>query len=517
MKNISELASLDVSGFTTLTTKVSDLISVDAILSMPENSSVFLTVGTGGGKTYFATHNLYQAAQELDLKILIFENRIVTKRQMLIEINEADTSDRITVIGYQQYEYCMEQRIPFDLDLYDIIVLDEYHHISSDAILKDAYYTYHLVEAVMQHPCRRFFMSATPRGLDKHIQELHGDEVPYWELKIPMDYSKVYLQGFSSDIQLSSIASIISSNDEKGIFFLNRTQQARSLCELYPNSMYVCSESNKTNSMTPAEVWMRNEMLQHPDHLPKQFLFATTSMDVGVNLYDPEITTVVSNIMDVEQSIQCLGRRRLNSDEMITFYLKEQPLDLIWKRCEALQRTYEKCLFLGEYDESAFIRHYGVVVEATKDSVWNRYDEATKRIYLSPVMGRFLYAQNCLSVFRDILDSGKSYLEYVQDKYGFSYPLRDFNPHDFRRELLDKNRGRIFLNASERNQFIEELKIPRSQNRSSKSVLIVNEYLEKYNLPYRFVDLGRRQINGKDCKHITELRYTGGKTGQIRK
>lgn len=509
LKNISELASLDVSEFTTLTTKVSDLISVDAILSMPENSSVFLTVGTGGGKTYFATHNLYQAAQELDLKILIFENRINTITQMDIEIKKNNCNDRITVIGYQAYEEGIKTHTErVNWDEYDIVVLDEYHHINADAILPEAYYTYDVVLKVMQHTCRRFFMSATPRGLDKHIQELHGDEVPYWELKIPMDYSKVYLQGFSSDIQLSSMICDVVDNKQKGIFFLDSSQKALDLHKAYANSAYVCSVYNMNNPMSAADERLRNQILAQQDYLPRQFMFTTTSMDVGVNLYDPKITTVVSNIMDVEQSIQCLGRRRLNPGEMITFYLKNQPLDLIWRKYETLKKQFEQCLFLDDFGQTAYFRHYPYSMDTEKHSVIDLYNEETDSLRRIPVMGRLLYARNYLQTLEEILESNDSYIGYVKKRFGFAEPVEETKLPDFRRMLLDENRGRIFLTAKDRSDFIKELKIVDKYGHSIRGIKNTNTYLKRYDLPYCLEELPRKQIDGKDHKSMAILKYS---------
>lgn len=505
MNNINELETLDTSGFNTLNTKVSDVITVEAILSMPENSSLFLTVGTGGGKTYFATHTLYEAAKQLGVKILVFENRVNTRTQMEAEIDRQDCSDYISVKSYQAYETLAANQKEFNLDGYDIIVLDEYHHICIDSILPGAYYTYDVIPAVMQHPCRRIFMSATPRGLDKHIQGLHGDEVPYWELNIPMDYSKVCLKHFYINEQLNSIANEVVNKNEKGVFFLKDTSEAVALRDTYPQSLYMCSVHNKSNPMTSAEEKLREIILTNPDVLPGQFLFTTTSLDVGVSLHDPEIKTVVSNILDIEQNIQCLGRRRLCPEQTISFYLRDYSIEILQNKYESIQKRYEKCLFLNEYGTTAFVEKYGLAMSTENDSILHTRGQFEEHVVLAPIMGRLLYVQDYLKRLEAILNSGKSYVDYIRDEYGFDKTSDKMCNCDFRMTLLKSNVGRVFFTTQERNEFIRSLKLYDRSGHVIRGRQKANEYLKKNNIPFVFVEMKRRQIGGRDYRHITEL------------
>ena len=505
VNDIRDLNTLNCrSDITTLTTKVSDILSVESIISMPENSSLFLTVGTGGGKTYFATHNLYRAAQELDAQILIFENRINTRTQMEIEIDHAHTEDRTTVISYQSYEKMIADKQIFDFSIYDIIVLDEYQHISIDSILPQSYYTYNVVEDIMKHPCRRLFMSATPRGLDKHIQSLHDNTIPYWSLNIPMDYSHVYLQGFNWDGDVSSIIESTLSAREKGLFFLSSAQKARNYHDSYKDSMYVCSMHNTFVPMDSIDITLRDQMLNDDSTLPRSLLFTTTSMDVGVSLHDPNITTVTSDLLDIEQNIQCLGRRRFDMDDTITFYLLNHPLDRIYKELISARQRFEKCLWLYDYGIESFFRHYNGAIHTEKDSIMVDCDD----MQLKPVMGRVLYAINYIETLEDILDSGLTYVEYVRNQYGFNFKSK-LTLKNFRTELLEANDGRVFFSAKERGEFIKELHFTdSSKSHTVKSVKRVNEYLKQYQLPYQFIDLPRKKIDGKDFKHMSKLVHT---------
>ena len=127
---------------------------------------------------------------------------------------------------------------------------------------------------------------------------------------------------------------------------------------------------------------------------------------------------------------------------------------------------------------------------------------------LKPVMGRVLYAINYIETLEDILDSGLTYVEYVRNQYGFNFKSK-LTLKNFRTELLEANDGRVFFSAKERGEFIKELHFTdSSKSHTVKSVKRVNEYLKQYQLPYQFIDLPRKKIDGKDFKHMSKLVHT---------
>ena len=119
----------------TLNTKVSDLITMSDILSLPSNSAVFLNVGVGGGKSHFCKNRLYNVAVAQHKKILYIINRKNPCDQFKQEIVCDQKYDCLTITTYQ----AIESRILSNKDpgfyQYDYIVLDEYHRFAADTVV----------------------------------------------------------------------------------------------------------------------------------------------------------------------------------------------------------------------------------------------------------------------------------------------------------------------------------------------------------------------------------------------
>ena len=187
-------------------------------------------------------------------------------------------------------------------------------------------------------------------------------------------------------------------------------------------------------------------------------------------------------------------------DDTITFYLLNHPLDRIYKELISARQRFEKCLWLYDYGIESFFRHYNGAIHTEKDSIMVDCED----MQLKPVMGRVLYAINYIETLEDILDSGLTYVEYVRNQYGFNFRSK-LTLKNFRAELLEANDGRVFFNAKERREFIKELHFTDASRNTVMNVKRVNEYLRQFQLPYLFIELPRKKIDGKDFKHMSKL------------
>ena len=517
LQNISQLNDGSLpANLNARTTKVSMILSVESILSMPENSSLFLLVGTGGGKSHFASTTLYEVAERLQTRVLILENRIRTKEQMQYDITQADSSDRISVLSYQAYEFLKSRGETLDFSKYGLIVCDEFQHIVMDAPLPKAYRTYDIVEDIMKLSVRRFFMSATPAGLVPHLQQLHNEaSIPYYTLSLDMDYSRIYLRPF---YRLNDIPHIISkalSEKKKIIVFSRDLQQAKELYKMYKtnknsNIMFICSKSAKfcyTRLMDDKLVNMLIETKRIPDGI--DIIVTSTVLDVGISIVDPKLTYVVTMLTDIEQSIQCLGRKRLVGDEEVQFYVQNVSEGKLRQELTTIQKRYEAYRIYRDRGIAAMLIHIGgVSLDYYNMIVYPDNDT----IRCQPIMGRVLYDEYRMAAITEILESKRRLVDVMAAKYHFNQTDMQqpvLPTHITRESVLADYVGIPLLNMTERQPFIRALGLRGIDRHLISSRKKINAALKDEGLPYEIHEY-RKMIGGVDYQRVWEVVKANG-------
>ncbi|WP_035316615.1 DEAD/DEAH box helicase family protein [Clostridium sp. MSTE9] len=132
-----------------------------------------INAGTGQGKSYFVTNQLYQHAEENNKKILLICNRTILKEQ----VDEAINEKKIDTLMYQKLEYHnrrhnLQYELKGDivpvLNEYDYVVLDEAHYIYSDSPFNR--YTDVIQKALEDCKAVIVMLSATPHLIKKDYE-----------------------------------------------------------------------------------------------------------------------------------------------------------------------------------------------------------------------------------------------------------------------------------------------------------------------------------------------------------
>lgn len=274
---------------------------------------IFIQAGTGQGKSHFIKTELCEYAKETGKKILLFSNRINLLNQNKIDLEEY--KDVITCINYQKLDW-QESHVkiedkPVNLNEFDYIVADECHYFSTDSRFNK--YTDLSLETILDCDAVKIFMSATPEVIIKFIRDKIGeDSIKEYNLyKAYSEYISELIFYRDDELLAERVLNKIPE-DEKLMYFCSSATKMLNLSNEYKNSLFNCSKSNKELShhvdQSKIENMLKNEKFE------EQFLFATTTMDNGVNIKDEAIKHIVVDVKNTDTLIQCLGRKRKVSD-----------------------------------------------------------------------------------------------------------------------------------------------------------------------------------------------------------
>lgn len=471
----------------TLNTKVSDLITISDILSLPSNSAVFLNVGVGGGKSHFCKNRLYNVAVAQHKRILYIINRKNPCDQFKQEIVCDQKYDCLTITTYQ----AIESRILSNKDpgfyQYDYIVLDEYHRFAADTVV-DAY-TDLILEYIYNIHCIRFFLSATPYGMDTYIQkELAQRNIYYTSYMLPACYSMMTLKLIHDPTAIKSIINTALQQQQKIIVFSNNIKMLyRLYVEYHSDALFICSEYNESYIQYVNDA--QKEYMIENELLPCSILFATTCLDIGFNLNDTSIKHIVCDLDDVDQLKQCVGRRRIQGiDDTFNVYVQNQSKSTLESSIRMWQQQIQHAWYLKTYGPWAYCSHYKYNRDRD-DLIFIDVDD-TGDLRLRVLDLKYQYYVHRIWMCQQIINSGKSYLLYLQDEFGckISNEVRKAGMYQFRYEYLKSIEGKE-LDRQDREKLCNVLSYRKDNRKLARRFELINQCLERDELPFRIYKL----------------------------
>ena len=208
-------------------TKVTELIRPEQAAAWTTTDTIFITAGTGGGKSYFIKNTLYDVAKNLDKKILFLIHRINCVNQFEYEIVNSQKTDVIDIRTYQHLEHGAKT----NLSAYDYIVCDESHYFFSDALFSNTT-DISLNKILKQEHATKIFMSACgdyTKGYLKHIKKI---DVKEYDIPVSYDFISELIF-YNSDKSLDEIVKKIIKSKKKAILFINKLEEAYALYSKY--------------------------------------------------------------------------------------------------------------------------------------------------------------------------------------------------------------------------------------------------------------------------------------------
>lgn len=299
---------------------VSDIISKNDILSWKPNDNIGIGSGTGQGKSYFIKNALYDMAKSQNKRILMLVHRKNCVDQFNWEIKLAGKNDVIDIRTYQSLETEFLKQGSVNLDKYGYIVCDEFHYFISDAGFNTT--TDVSLELILQQShAIKIFMSATGEEMETYLNKVKNIKTISYNLPINFKHIK-RLTFFHHDDSIENLLQDFISRNEKAIFFL---QSAEKAYRLYNKYKQYCTFNCSTNNNTYYKHVDKDKIdtMLKQERFESLILITTSCMDAGVNIIDNELHNIVADIIDVGSLIQCLGRKRIQSDTDTTnIYIK---------------------------------------------------------------------------------------------------------------------------------------------------------------------------------------------------
>ena len=282
--------------------------------------------------------------------------------------------------------------------------------------------------------------------------------------------------------------------------------------EFQDNATFNCGKSHELYPKVDKE---EVEKILADETFPKPLLITTACMDAGVNLIDPLIKYIVTDISDVGSLIQCLGRKRSQSDDdVVDVYIKSVDNASLGRKKGRLRQSLAMAEYLRTHNTDEFLVKYprqydanGIVYDAR---VPGSKDFSTKRV------NELMYEKRMIDI--EVIDEMLAYGEYgycrfmarllgkyqpETEWYDYSVIKGDGSLEDYLEEHVDQ----VMLTTKDRKELIQKMDVKRNRKlKSSRDIL--NAALKEDKLPYRIEEFETcRHVDGnkKKYKHAWRL------------
>lgn len=458
---------------------ISDLITEEDLRDWKTGDIITIKAGTGAGKSHFIKTRLFLHAKETNKKILMLIHRKNTVKQFREELKKEGKDKIVHVHTYQTLENISK----FNINQYDYIVVDEFQYFLSDASFNNK--TEISLDKILLHSDKvRILMSATGEMMIDYLENKRKLELIKYEL--PVDYEKIKkLRFFNKDSNIEKFIQSAIKNNIKAMFFINDTEKAYQLHKKYQDhTLFNCSK-NQTKYYKYVSEDKIEEMLVN-EKFKELILITTTVMDVGVNIKDKDLhNIVISNINDVEQVIQCIGRKRImNNDDYINLFIQSIDNQQLGRRKGKLVNRIKQPLELMESTVGEFTNKYTRSLEMS-DILYDDVIEGESHMITKKVNRLMLYkCQKDIETIDKMVSLGRfGYNEYISRKLGIDYKLLDFQEEKMELEkYLDNIKGKkLYKDVQQELIEIIDLRVNGRRQRSYKKL---NEGLNMINVNY---------------------------------
>ena len=287
-------------------TYVSEIIKDDYKNKWKLGDRIVIKAQTGSGKSTFFGNTISVYSEEHGLNALMLSNRNLLKLQnrLLFKVN-------IDCINYQTFEsISIKQNKTIDslLDKYDIIFIDECHYFYTDSAFNPN------TNLILQYLKKEhndkilIFASATPDMIFYSIQKEKFNYI----YEIPYDYSFIKkIVFYESDEDVENIIKNIPPT-EKAIYFASKVVDSAMYSNKFKNSKFICSQYNRQFKKF-SDMNIYNQIVKN-EKFSCKILMTTSVLDNGINIKDEKLKHILIDIMDATTLIQCIGRKRIESD-----------------------------------------------------------------------------------------------------------------------------------------------------------------------------------------------------------
>jgi len=303
---------------------IADIIQ-DDYKNWKSGDIILLTSPTGTGKTTICL-KLAAYASLSENKVLYITSRTAKLNEFMYD--SYAYKDDFMYITYQK----LEQDIScFNIDNLNnylkckYIFIDECHYFTDDISMPDSNAS--LSEEwlrTMATSSIKIYASATADMYYKRLQAKVN--IPQSNIySITKDYS--YVTGcyvYNKEDAINILNNILGADSEaKILYFINTTTRMELFLNEYGYECadYLCSSNSSDTHLRKICNLTNDDKI----NIGKRILFATKTIDIGVNIKDKQLKYIFCEMPDPNTIVQCLGRKRsMGADDTCEFYICNQ-------------------------------------------------------------------------------------------------------------------------------------------------------------------------------------------------
>ena len=299
--------------------RVADIIPTTEIENWNRGDNVCITAGTGVGKSYFIKTKLVEHCRKTDKRILFLVHRSILKEQIEVEIGEMGIGDVFKVETYQYVETLKrETDSRLALEYFDYIVADEFHYFLTDATFNNS--TEVSLKEILRANTVRIFMSATPNDINKYFIDFRRMEIKEYRIEPKYDFIRSLTFIYGVDRVKEATYKTIERGKKTIIFTTSGRRYMNSLIQEFPSNIVYSSKSNDGLYVSVDE--KKIEKMIDERKFNEEVLITTTAMEAGVSLFDKDIETIIIDVREVSNIVQCLGRKRqVDENDLVDLYI----------------------------------------------------------------------------------------------------------------------------------------------------------------------------------------------------
>lgn len=303
---------------------------------------VLIVAGTGKGKSSAVEKiaQMYAGSKILELSPRVF---LKSQQESNLQKSEIKESANIDCLTYQMVQSMKSEEIKTLNNIYDFLVLDEIHSLICDSHFNRTT-TSLLTRILREFKGIVIGMTATDCGIEELIWKVAKKTCRTYRYEKDFDFIKGPIQLFPDIPTIAQVIRDTVARGEKVLVFGETIQMLESLQKelvLDANTLTVVSEHSPKYKKICKKNEDKIEEMKLRERFPEdvQVLFATTVLEMGINIKDPLVTTVVcfsTNLCSIEQMI---GRKRREPGEEVKVFVKSYSSEELKKMREDEQKA----------------------------------------------------------------------------------------------------------------------------------------------------------------------------------
>lgn len=458
---------------------------------------ITISAGTGKGKSHFIKNTLYDYAKSKEKRILFFLHRTNTIEQFKAEIAAEGKDDVIELITYQSFEKAIIRQNQLDLWMYEFIICDEYHYFGNDSSFNK--YTDLSLNEIIEGADERVIvlMSATNEFIKGYLSERKSIEPKEYIIPSNYDYIKT-LEFFDDEQYIIEGLEKLKSEGKKAIIFIDSANECYDLYKQFKDvSMFICGKSHNKNKYVDKE---KRHQLLHNQRFDDLFLFATQTLDAGLNIIDPELNIVIADIADPDVLVQCVGRKRItNEGDFIHLIVKNRNNYSLGRAKSNITECMKHYKFLQEHDVKKYQREFYRTPDISQLVYFEPLPNGLYELKMNELLYEsFKYRYRNITQIQEMPGGYRQFIVELFDQQGSIYLDSYLEPETI--VALEKAFAKkvTFYTQCEKSGFAAQLNL-KSNGRLIKSFNKINEQLTLKEASYRILKFDTKR-DGKRYK-----------------